>query len=127
MNKKGLIGKIFAVIGILLLIVLIIAGITAYQAYVLVKTIEKQTPLIQQEVLTLTKSGDCTKIISIESRTNLIKQKANSACKNPIISKTVESMEQITIKCKDIPLLEEQLQIGLKPFKEYCANKTTTT
>ena len=61
MNKKGFWGKFFAVIGILILLVLLLIGITAYQTYTLVKIVEQEAPLIEEE-LRLAMQGDCIKI-----------------------------------------------------------------
>ena len=45
-NKKALIGKIFLFLGILILIILAIAGITIWQVYDIVKTAYCQTNYI---------------------------------------------------------------------------------
>ena len=123
MNKRGLIGKIFAVIGILLLIIIIIAGVTAYQVYGVVKEIQEKTPIIQENVQQLT-AGDCTKLPPVESDINEIKTKVTSACKNPIINIAIKKLNQVPIKCDQISSLEEQITTSLKPVKEYCGNKT---
>ena len=123
MNKRGLIGKIFAVIGILLIIVIIIAGVTAYQVYGVVKEFQEKTPVIQENVQQLT-AGDCTKLAPVESDISSLKTKITGACKNPIIKIAVQKIDQVPLKCDQISSLEEQITTSLKPIKEYCGNKT---
>ena len=123
MNKKGLIGKIFAIIGILLLIVIILAGITAYQAYNLIKDFKEKTPVIQENIKQLT-AGDCSKLLPIETDITELKTRVASSCKNPIINSAVERLDQIPIKCNQLPNLEQQITNNIKPIKEYCANSS---
>jgi len=123
MNKKGLIGKIFAVIGIVFLILLLIAGITAYQVYNLVNEVKEKAPIIQENIKSLT-NGDCTKVKLIESDINEIKIKATTACKNPLIKIAVQKIEQIPIKCDQLSTIDEQIASNLKPIKEICSNQT---
>lgn len=123
MNKKGLIGKIFAVIGIIFLIILIIAGITAYQVYSLVTEVQEKAPVIQENIKSLT-NGDCTKVKPIETDINEIKTKATTACKNPLIKIAVQKIEQVPIKCDQLSTIDEQIASNLKPIKEICNNQT---
>ena len=125
MDKKGLIGKIFAVIGLIFLIILIIAGITAWQAYSLVMTVQQESASMQVNMESLSK-GDCSKLDAIKLSINKIKSKATSACWNPIIKIAVDKMEQVPVKCKDIPTLENQMSSGLAQIKIACANQTST-
>ena len=119
----GWIAKTFTVIGIIFLVLIVIAGITAYQAITLIKTIETESSSMQTDMESLTK-GDCSKLSSIESSFNRIKSKAESACWNPIIKIAVDKMEQIPMKCKDISSLESQMNSQFAPIKAYCANRT---
>jgi len=119
----GWIAKTFAVIGIIFLILLIVAGITAYQAITLVKTVETESSSMQTNMESLMK-GDCSKISPVEASFNKIKSKATSACWNPVIKIAVDKMEQVPIKCKDISTLESQVIQSLSQIKAYCANQT---
>ena len=121
----GWIAKTFAVIGIIILIILIIAGITAYQATTLINTVQAESSSIQANTEALMK-GDCSKLDSVKSSFNKIKSKATSACKNPIIRIAVDKMDQIPMKCRDIASLEDQMNSQLAPIKTYCANQTVT-
>lgn len=126
----GLLGKIFAVIGIIILIILLIAGITAWQAYSLVKTAMAEGTVISKDVSEISSKGpmltkdDCAKVSEIEASAQKIKAKAESSCKNPIIRIAVDNMQQVAIKCQDIPTLESQMTQGLVPIKAICANLT---
>jgi len=119
----GWIAKTFAVIGIILLILIIMVGITAYQAITLVKTVQTESSSIQANGEALAK-GDCSKLNSIEASINNIKSKATSACWNPIIRIAVDKMDQVPIKCKDISALENNISQGISQIKAYCSNQT---
>jgi hypothetical protein len=122
-NKKGLIGKIFVALGIIILIILLIAGITAWQGYNFYKTatVEVNNMKIYSEKLT---KGDCTQIKNIELSASKIKLKAQEACINPIINIAIDKMEQIPIKCNNLKELENQMLTQLAPIKELCNNQT---
>jgi len=124
-NKRGLgiLGKILLVIGILILLIIIIAGITAWQGYNLYKTATAEATKIQGYSEKLMK-GDCLQITNIEISANIIKVKAKQTCKNPIIKIIVDRMQQISIKCSNIDDVEKQMQAQLEPIKKICANQT---
>lgn len=124
MNKRGLIGKIFAIIGIIFLVLILIVGISAYQIYNLVKEVQEKTPTIQENIKSLT-NGDCTKIKPIESDINDIKSKATSACKNPLIKIAVQKLEQVPIKCDQLSEIDKQITNDLEPIKLACEKKNT--
>ena len=124
MNKKGLIGTILLIILGIVLIIGIILGITAYQAYSLVKIVQQETPIIQSSMQQITGNYDCTKIPVAESSINLVMNEAKSACKNPIIKIAVEKINQIPIKCANLTTLESQVSSGLGQMKTYCNNQT---
>jgi hypothetical protein len=126
MNKRGLIGKIFAVIGIVLFILLIIAGITAYQAYGLIKLTQAEKINLETNIQELQK-GDCSRIPAIETSANKIKAKAESSCKNPIINYAVTKIQQIPVKCADLKSFEEQMQNSLTQIKNACNNNTISS
>jgi len=120
----GWIAKTFAVIGIIFLILIIIIGVTAYQAITLINTVQTESASIQSNTEALAK-GDCSKISSVEASISKIKSKATSACINPIIKIAVDKMDQVPMKCKDVSTLETNLDQGLSQIKAYCANQTS--
>jgi len=124
MNKKGLIGTILLIILGIILIIGIIIGITAFQAYSLVKIVQQETPIIQSSMQQITGNYDCTKIPVAESSINRVMNEAKSACKNPIIEIVVEKINQIPIKCANLTTLESQVSSGLGQMKTYCSNQT---
>ena len=123
MNKKGLIGKIFAIIGIIFLVLILIGAFTGWQVYSLYKSLNEETQKIAYYMTQLQK-GDCMQIVNIENSFGLIELKAFSACKNPIISIAVGKMPQIPIKCANITMLKAQMEKNLEPIKAICANMT---
>ena len=125
-SKRGMWGKIFAIVGIIILIVLIIVGVTAYQGYAVYKTAMSEKDNIQSNMQELAK-GDCTKIPLIESSINKIKGKVVGACKNPIIRMALNKMDKVPIKCSNIGDLENQVNNSLAPIKEACGNQTRLT
>jgi len=120
----GWIAKTLAIIGIIFLIIIVITGITAYQVVGLIKTVKTEGAKIVNDTSLLSK-GDCTKITEIETSVNKIKLKANGACINPLIKIVVDKMEQIPMKCKDIPALESQMTASLAIINPTCINNTT--
>jgi uncharacterized membrane protein YvbJ len=125
-NKQGIsdkMKKIWWILIAILLIILIIAGITAWQAYGLVQTVQAEQASIETNLAALQK-GDCSKVAPLESSMGKITSKAQSACWNPIISYGVEKMQQIPIKCSNISALDQQFQSGLVQIKAACAKKT---
>lgn len=110
----GWIAKTFGIIGIIFLILLVIAGLTAYQAISLIKTVQTESASIEQN------AGDCSKINNIEDSFNKIKSKAENACLNPIIRIATGQIEQIPMKCKDLPELENQMNSQLIREKTRC-------
>ena len=123
MNKRGLIGKILFIIFGIILIIGIIIGITAYQAYSLVKTVQQET-IIWQNMTQITETNDCSKIPELEASILRVKEKTESACKNPIIRIAIDKIPQMEVKCSDVPKLEQQTEEKIKPVKAFCANQT---
>ncbi|VVB79734.1 Uncharacterised protein [uncultured archaeon] len=119
-NKKGLIGKIFLII---FLLIILVAGITAYQVYDLIGTINSQQNEIKSEITQL-EQGDCSKISSIETRAILLELKANSACSNPIIYYVSTNYQGLPYTCNDIPTLKSQAEEGLSLAKSACDIRT---
>ena len=120
-KKISLVGKIFMLIGIIILILIIILGLTAYQAYNLVKDVQEKIPAIQENVQGLM-AGDCIKLPLVESDINEIKIKVTNACKNPIISLTIQKLEQVPIKCNQLSSLEDEVNANLEQVRNYCNN-----
>ena len=123
MNKKGLMGKILLIILAIILIIGIVIGITAYQAYSLFKTVQKET-IIWQDMTQITELKDCSKISELEASVLRVKEKTESACKNPIIRIAIDKIPQMEIKCSDVPKLEQQAEEKINPVKTFCANQT---
>ncbi|MEK6886007.1 MAG: hypothetical protein AABX17_03510 [Nanoarchaeota archaeon] len=125
MNKKGLIGKI--ILAVILLVILFV-GITIWQVYGLVKTATTDGLVITTNIGAITAKGsmlnktDCDKLPEIEASVNKLKAKLQSSCMNPLIKIAVDKMQQIAIKCKDIPTLETQVTQGLGQIKLLCSN-----
>lgn len=125
MNQKGLIGKIFVVIGIIILLILIIGAITAYQVNGLIKTVQAETKSIQSNVNDFQASKNCSRITNIEDSINKIKDKAESTCKNPIIRIAAEKIDKIPYKCDDLPTIGNAAENSLQPFKNFCGLNVT--
>jgi len=125
MNKKGLIGKIIL---ITILLVIAIIGFTAWQAYSLVKTAMSEGAIISTNIAAISvkramlNQTDCDNVVKIEASATKLASKVKSSCMNPIIRMAVDKMQQVAIKCKDVPMLESQLVTGLAPIKTICAN-----
>lgn len=141
MNKKGLIGKIFLVIGIILLIIIIILGITAMRGYKIYKAIMAEQSKITTTIYSLNKdieseniSGACEKLLIIKESSGKIKLEVNSACKNPImklgINKIMANQQiplssgKITPSCANIDLIYNEAIKGIKPVEDVCNNQT---
>ena len=126
MEKKGLIGKIFLAIGIIILIIGIIIGFTVWQVYNLYKTVQEEKTNIDANVALLQK-GDCSKLPAIEASMQKIITKAKSTCKNSIIAWAVGRMSQIPYKCAEVSGLESQMSAQFQPIKDACAKMTNMT
>jgi hypothetical protein len=121
MNKRGLIGKILLIIGILIVLLIGFVAITAYQAYSFINFIKTEAPLIQTDIQQLG-AGDCSKVESIESRMNNIKKRAKSTCKNPLIRVVVNKLEDLPFNCNTIETSYESFTNGFENVKTLCAN-----
>ena len=119
----GWIAKTFAIIGVIILLIIVIAGITAYQVVSLIDTITVESESMGTNMEGLMK-GNCSKIAPVEESFSKIKSKATSACFNPIIKIAVDKMNQVPIKCSNITTLENEMNKNLEQIKVYCANQT---
>jgi hypothetical protein len=141
MNKRGLMGKIFAVLGIIILLILIIAGITAYQGYRVYKTImteqkvlEENAIGIQEDMKSNNTGGICTKLNIIVESTKNIKIEVLRACKNPLIRTIVAKVMannqielpsgKVSPNCANIEALSNQAMENFKPIQKICSNQT---
>ena len=118
-DKRGLIGKIFLIIGVILLILIGVIAFTVYQAYSFFSFVQSQIPLIEADARAIG-TGDCSKIDSIELRILNINSEAESRCKNPLIKITLEKIEEIPFNCDN---LEEGHSLFLGEFdkvREVC-------
>ena len=111
-DKRGLIGKIFLLIGIILLILIGVIAFTAYQAFSFFSFLQSEIPLIESDAKEIG-TGDCSKIDSIELRISNINSKAESRCKNPLIRIALDKIEQIPFNCNN---LEEGYSLFLGEF-----------
>lgn len=123
MNKKGLIGKILLIIGIVFLIILLIAGFTAWQVYGLYKTSINEKAKIDESMKGL-QEGNCSKAADLEASIIKIESRAKSACRNPIINFGVAKMQQIPIKCANLSEAAAQMKQPIQQIKDLCANST---
>ena len=124
-NKKGLVGKIFLILAIILVLIIAFVAISAYQAYSLIKVIENEMASIDSNVK-LWQSGDCSSVSQIETSLDKISTEAKRACMNPLINLAVRGIEQIPIKCKDVPAFISQAQGNMSQMKAFCANKSAS-
>jgi septal ring-binding cell division protein DamX len=145
-GKKGLVGKIFAIIGIFIFILLVIVGISAYQGYKVFQTVQTEQKAIEENALALVNSvqqktltaEDCKRPDAIEKSVRNIKDSASGACKNPIIKIAVKkvmasqplqtSSGNLSLSCDNLEQVYSQaaLQISsmITPIKAYCQNPT---
>ena len=124
MNKKGLIGKILLIIGIIIFLLIGFIAISAYQVYGLVNTVQTERVLIEQDVQDLAK-GNCSKIIDIEVRLDRIQGKAESVCGNPLIRAGLSKVENPPFSCDDLGTVKTEMLTGLDKVKEACNNMTS--
>ncbi len=122
MNKKGLVGKIFLIIGIVILIIAGFIGITVYQVYSVMSTLNEQVPLIGQELDEL-ENGACDKIGGIGVRIGLIKDKLDSACGNFLIRKALTKTQGVTVDCDNVGSIYEKFEESLDLNKRLCEIK----
>ena len=120
MDKKAWIG---AVLLIIILIIVAVIVITFFQGYDLYKTVMSEKTNLDNNIAELQK-GNCTKLPEVEASLAKIEAKATSACKNPILSMAVSSINNIPLRCKDMSDLKAQAEANLAQVKEICANNT---
>jgi len=123
MNKRGLIGKIFAVIGIVILILIVILGITAYQAYILYEVVMEEGKNIEANLKEVHTNKDCSKLQAIQESANHIDTQTKSTCKNPIIKILSVRIQQLPVNCNNYQELEKSLLSNLDTLKQLCANQ----
>jgi len=122
MNKKamGTVGKVFSVIGIIILLIISFIGITAYQGYTLAKTIEQKAPELQANIEAAL-LGDCDKIEDVNGDIDEILDQIRSACKNPALKAAIEGMgEETGYNCNNLDEAEEEFRSSLDEAKQAC-------
>jgi len=120
MNKKGLIGKILLGIAIVIVLILIVVGVSAYQASKVVKTLRVEGAKTQTNIRLLAEQKDCSKLSEIEISLDKIEKETTSACKNPIIKISVGSIKDIPIKCETLSELKSDVNNIMSKAKIYC-------
>lgn len=137
MDKRGLFGKIFLIIWILIILIVLTIGITIYQGYRVYKVASNEKDKIIADSVILKediKKGNCSKLNDIETSINNIKSEINGACKNPIISMSIKKVMSTrpvmlpsgptTINCQNIEPIYSNYVEFTKPLKEICNNAT---
>lgn len=121
MNKSGSVFlKILAVAGIIFAIILIVAGITLYQAYGVIAVVREEGVKIENTLRLFAEQKDCARLTDIETSMKNIEKKVSSACKNPILSFTIKQMENIPVKCTILPELMSDFKNEVDKAKLYC-------
>ncbi len=122
MYKKGLIGKILLGIFMLIVLILIVIGITAYQANQVIKVVQEETSKIQTSSNLLAQQQDCTQINEIEISVGKIETSVSDACKNPILKFAISKAESVPVKCETLPDLKKDFENKFAEAKDYCEN-----
>lgn len=122
MNKKGLWGKILLGVFIVIVLILIIIGVTAYQASQVIKVANEEVKSIQANAEILVNQANCSKLAEIETSVGKIESKVSSACKNPIIKIAVSKMENVPVKCENLTVLKADFENKFAEAKVYCEN-----
>ena len=135
MNKRGLIGKIFLIIGIIILAIGIIIGITAYQGYRVYQIAQQEQTAIQEDIKILSEQRDCARVDSIQTRFLHIKSEAESACLNPIIKIAAKKIiadkpmsingQNLSISCENLNTIYDEMSKQFGLIKEACNNINT--
>ena len=66
MNKKALIGKIFLIIGIIIILLIAYIGITIYQGFTLVKTLSQDSQEFESNIQSINESNNKKKDPSVD-------------------------------------------------------------
>lgn len=124
MDKRGLLGKIFLIIGILIILVIIVIVITIYQAISFLNIARVESLSISNNAALLIR-GDCSRFKAIEDSALIVREKAKSTCKNPLIDWTSSKITSIPFNCKNITQTEEDLITYLATLKQICESNQT--
>jgi len=122
MYKKGLIGKIFLGILVLIIIIFIILGISAYQASQVIKVVSEETSKIQASSQLITTNRDCTQLNEIENSVGKIENSVSGACKNPILKFAIGKAEAVPVKCENLSELKTDFDKKFGEARVYCEN-----
>lgn len=121
MNKSGSVFlKILIVVGIIVLVLVAIVGVSAYQASRVVRVMTEEGAKIEISSRLMIEQKDCTRIAEIEESMQKIEKEAISACKNPVLNLVIEKVETIPIKCETLPEFKEDFQRVFATVKLYC-------
>ena len=120
MNKRGLWGKILLGILVLVVLILIIIGVSAYQASRVISVLKEEGVKTQTNIRLLAEQKDCSKLDEIEISVDKIEKETTVACKNPIIKISVGSIKDIPIKCETLPELKADVKNVLAKARLYC-------
>ncbi len=122
MNKSGSVFlKILMVVGIILLVLVVIIGVSAYQASRVVRVITEEGSKIEISSRLMAEQKDCTKIAEIEESMQKIEKEAVIACKNPVLNLVIGKVGTIPIKCETLPEFKEDFQrVFATNVKLYC-------
>ncbi len=121
MNKSGSVFlNVLAVVGVFLLIILIVAGVTAYQAYGVIQVATEESAKIQNNSQLLVEQKDCARLKDIEDSILKIESKYSSACKNPVLSFAVKQVESVPVKCETLPNFKKDFEEKFNEAKLYC-------
>jgi len=118
MKKTGII--IWSIV-----ILLVIYAIITYVQYKgLMDAITDESLTTDLEAL---KTGDCTKLPSVESKADNFKSKVSSACWNPLMKMVIKSQsEQLTGQdmCESINSEDNEFDVALAQAREMCGSQT---
>lgn len=107
-------------------IIFVLLGITAYQIYGFVKYIEDEAPDLQENMEKLN-GGDCSRLDDVQDNVYDLIWRANSLCANPIIRIGIDFIEEAPIKCEDVDDIDDAMEDYLNLMDKYCNTGETPT
>jgi len=122
MNKKGLLGKIFLLIILVIILAIGFIAISIYQAYSLASHIVKEVPKIQENSNSII-TGDCEKLEEIKASWASIRTEIDSTCKNPLINYVSIRIEKLPTNCLTINEFEATIFTNLEKTRIFCEMK----
>ena len=119
MNKNGLVGKIILIIVGIILIIGVIIGITAIQAYNLYSSINTEVNNIAAYTSN-TDAETCETLDPLNQSITNLKEDVQSACRNPLIKKFISMNDNVPIKCGNVSSLYTVLQTSMDEAEKSC-------